>query len=242
MSQANILFLYSFYLLFRISVFRFALLCSVPHLSLSLSLSLSQQNNERHFVQHHYHDHAMDDDDVILDESHHEDDDHHNDGAVIGESSESANTTDDPLQQQKKKRRGGVSISFPMKLHAVLEQIDTDGYSSILSWQPHGRSFKIHKPREFTEYVMPHYFRQSKLTSFQRQLNLVRLSPHHRLFVRFVLPFVLLGIGPATMLGYVLLDWKYATRAVLALHVGFSLSPSLSLSLLPTTVRFQPID
>mmetsp|Transcript_46612 Transcript_46612/g.113557 ORF Transcript_46612/g.113557 Transcript_46612/m.113557 type:complete len:606 (-) Transcript_46612:285-2102(-) len=155
---------------------------------------LTAKNNERHFVQHHYHDHAMDDDDVILDESHHEDDDHHNDGAVIGESSESANTTDDPLQQQKKKRRGGVSISFPMKLHAVLEQIDTDGYSSILSWQPHGRSFKIHKPREFTEYVMPHYFRQSKLTSFQRQLNLYGFSRltkgadagsyYHELFLR----------------------------------------------------------
>mmetsp|Transcript_46610 Transcript_46610/g.113548 ORF Transcript_46610/g.113548 Transcript_46610/m.113548 type:complete len:611 (-) Transcript_46610:285-2117(-) len=155
---------------------------------------LTAKNNERHFVQHHYHDHAMDDDDVILDESHHEDDDHHNDGAVAVESSESANTTDDPLQQQKKKRRGGVSISFPMKLHAVLERMDTDGYSSILSWQPHGRSFKIHKPREFTEYVMPHYFRQSKLTSFQRQLNLYGFSRltkgadagsyYHELFLR----------------------------------------------------------
>ena len=38
--------------------------------------------------------------------------------------------------------------------------------------QPHGRCFVIHKPREFVDQVMPEYFRQSKLTSFQRQLNL----------------------------------------------------------------------
>ena len=189
------IFLFLFSLLFASLCFtlllstRFHARISLSHTHNSHSVAQKQKNNERHFVQHHYHDHAMDDDDVIIDDSHHEDEDHHSyGGAVSGESSEAGNATDDP--QQKKKRRGGVSISFPMKLHAVLEQMDTDGYSSILSWQPHGRAFKINKPKEFTEYVMPHYFRQSKLTSFQRQLNLVSLS---------------------LSLSHALLDWKHAT-------------------------------
>jgi hypothetical protein len=70
------------------------------------------------------------------------------------------------------RRRGGVSIAFPLRLHAVLDQVEVDGLSHIVSWQPHGRCFAIHKPKEFVDRVMPIYFRQTKLTSFQRQLNL----------------------------------------------------------------------
>lgn len=73
-------------------------------------------------------------------------------------------------------RKGGAAISFPTKLHNVLEQVEADGLAHIVSWQPHGRCFLIHKPKEFADHVMPHYFRQSKLTSFQRQLNLYGFS------------------------------------------------------------------
>jgi hypothetical protein len=86
------------------------------------------------------------------------------------------------------------SVSFPAKLHAILDQVAADGLGHILSWQPHGRCFKVHKPTEFVELVMPKYFRQTKLTSFQRQLNLYgfcRLTTgpdtsgyYHELFLR----------------------------------------------------------
>jgi hypothetical protein len=92
------------------------------------------------------------------------------------------------------RKRGGVSISFPMKLHAFLEQVVSDGLGHIVSWQFHGRCFVIHKPKEFADFVMPQYFRQTKLTSFQRQLNLYgfcRLTRgndsggyYHELFLR----------------------------------------------------------
>jgi len=92
------------------------------------------------------------------------------------------------------RRRGGVAVSFPLKLHSVLEQVEVDGFSHVISWQPHGRCFVIHKPKEFTDVVMPRYFRQTKLTSFQRQLNLYgfqRLTRgndsggyYHELFLR----------------------------------------------------------
>lgn len=121
--------------------------------------------HDRHFVHHDYHDHALDHD-----------------------------TSDDTEEDEASKRRGGVSVSFPLKLHAVLDQVEMDGHAHIISWQPHGRCFVIHKPKEFVNHVMPHYFRQSKLTSFQRQLNLYgfnRLTTgndsggyYHELFLR----------------------------------------------------------
>ncbi|KAL3923290.1 MAG: hypothetical protein SGILL_001737 [Bacillariaceae sp.] len=103
---------------------------------------LTAKGATRHFVEHHYIDHANDPDED-------------------GSSDEGSN-----------RKRGGVSVSFPLKLHSVLEQVQVDGFAHIISWQPHGRCFVIHNPKEFTETVMPRYFKQTKLTSFQRQLNL----------------------------------------------------------------------
>ena len=67
------------------------------------------------------------------------------------------------------KARGGVVAPFPMKLHYILSQEEV---SDIISWQPHGRSFKLHNPDKFLEKVMPLHFDQTKLSSFRRQLNL----------------------------------------------------------------------
>lgn len=90
--------------------------------------------------------------------------------------------------------RGGVTTPFPIKLHDMLDQIERDGYGDVISWQPHGRCFVVHKPKEFVDHVMPTYFKQSKFPSFQRQLNLYgfqRLTKgqdkggyYHELFLR----------------------------------------------------------
>lgn len=98
------------------------------------------------------------------------------------------------VEEEPHRRRGGVSIAFPLKLHAVLDQVENDGLGHVISWQPHGRCFVVHKPKEFTDHVMPKYFRQTKLTSFQRQLNLYGFSRltrggdaggyYHELFLR----------------------------------------------------------
>jgi len=106
-----------------------------------------------------------------------------------------ANDEDDAeIEQEGGRRKGGVSVSFPSKLHSVLDQVEQDGLAHVVSWQPHGRCFVIRKPKEFTEHIMPHYFRQSKLTSFQRQLNLYGFNRitrgndaggyYHELFLR----------------------------------------------------------
>lgn len=67
--------------------------------------------------------------------------------------------------------RGGVTTPFPIRLHQLLDRLEADGHSDVISWQPHGRCFVVRKPKEFKE-LLPTYFKLSKMSSFQRQLNL----------------------------------------------------------------------
>eukprot|EP00816_Leptocylindrus_hargravesii_P010921 CAMPEP_0196815400 /NCGR_PEP_ID=MMETSP1362-20130617/49520_1 /TAXON_ID=163516 /ORGANISM="Leptocylindrus danicus, Strain CCMP1856" /LENGTH=383 /DNA_ID=CAMNT_0042192337 /DNA_START=72 /DNA_END=1223 /DNA_ORIENTATION=+ len=76
------------------------------------------------------------------------------------------------LMEKPRAGRGGVTVPFPEKLYEMLQGADTDGYEDIVSWQPHGRAFCVHKPKPFVEEVIMRHFKQTKLTSFQRQLNL----------------------------------------------------------------------
>lgn len=45
--------------------------------------------------------------------------------------------------------------AFPMKLHDLLDYVEVEGLTDVVSWQPHGRSFAIRKPTEFVDNVMP---------------------------------------------------------------------------------------
>ena len=69
-----------------------------------------------------------------------------------------------------------MSRSFPEKLHSLLDAMDEEGQEHIASWQPHGRCFVVHDKAEFVRMIMPRFFLQTKLTSFQRQLNLYGTS------------------------------------------------------------------
>ena len=97
----------------------------------------------------------------------------HHDGLVVQHHyhDHAADPTIDP-SLVKHKAKGGVIMPFPVKLHDMLDQIEADGLAHVVSWQPHGRCFVVHKPKEFVNHVMPHYFKQTKMASFQRQLNL----------------------------------------------------------------------
>lgn len=92
------------------------------------------------------------------------------------------------------KKKGGVAIPFPLKLHELLEKAEEEKLTHIVSWQPHGRAFVVHQPKKFVTELMHRFFRQTKLTSFQRQLNLYGFSRltrgpdgggyYHELFLR----------------------------------------------------------
>ncbi len=71
-----------------------------------------------------------------------------------------------------RRNRGGVTEPFPDKLHRMLNAVEREGLSDVVSFFSHGRAFAIHKTRRFVSEIMPRFFRQSRLTSFQRQLNL----------------------------------------------------------------------
>lgn len=45
--------------------------------------------------------------------------------------------------------------TFPARLNYMLDEVDTDGFGEVVSWQPHGRSFLIHNQKRFKEEVLP---------------------------------------------------------------------------------------
>lgn len=132
-----------------------------------LKPGLTAKNQERQFVKHDYHDHANDDPGTYK--------------------------STYPLEEAKSSCFSSPE-PFPFKLHTLLDQIESDGHADVVSWQPHGRAFVIHQKQAFVECIMPKYFKQTKLTSFQRQLNLygfTRISRgtdgggyYHELFLR----------------------------------------------------------
>lgn len=58
--------------------------------------------------------------------------------------------------------------SFPIKLHSILSN---PRLSHIISWLPHGRSWRINNHKEFEQKIIPRYFRHRNLSSFMRQVN-----------------------------------------------------------------------
>jgi hypothetical protein len=57
---------------------------------------------------------------------------------------------------------------FPQTLMELLSSEDPD----IVTWLPSGKAFIVRSPKKFVETVLPRFFKQTKITSFQRQLNM----------------------------------------------------------------------
>lgn len=103
------------------------------------------KHHRRHFVHHNYHDHSEDMEEYPIFTA----------GNVNALSA-----------------KGGVVTPFPLVLYNMLDSAEDQGFSGIVSWLPHGRAFSVYDSKSFVEQVMPKFFRQSKISSFQRQLNL----------------------------------------------------------------------
>jgi len=57
-------------------------------------------------------------------------------------------------EQEQTTNRNGEQ-NFPVKLHFMLSELAADGLDHIVSWQPHGRCFVVHKHHEFVKFVLP---------------------------------------------------------------------------------------
>ncbi|GAX28161.1 hypothetical protein FisN_6Lh013 [Fistulifera solaris] len=95
----------------------------------------------------------------------------------------------------------GVPQQFPRRLFEMLEgetklmELDPVNHHQIISWSDSGKAFKIHNITAFAETILPKYFRTTKHSSFQRNLNLygftkVRRGPEtdmyaHPSFLRY---------------------------------------------------------
>lgn len=86
----------------------------------------------------------------------------------------------------------GTDSNFPAKLHHILSQ---PGLAHIITWLPHGRSWRLVDRQAFLSQIMPNYFSHSNYASFARQVNgwgFKRLSRkgtdygsyYHELFLR----------------------------------------------------------
>jgi len=80
------------------------------------------------------------------------------------------------VYSMQKRSRGGTTIPFPLRLHQMLDDVENACLTSIVSWRPHGRAFKVYNRDEFITKILPTYFHHNKFSSFQRQLNLYGFS------------------------------------------------------------------
>ena len=71
--------------------------------------------------------------------------------------------------KMRKDRR--TTASFPVKLIRMLTEVEKCGQQSIVTWNPDGRTLQVLSHKKFVSEILPNYFKQSKYTSFQRQLN-----------------------------------------------------------------------
>jgi len=76
------------------------------------------------------------------------------------------------LYSEKHVEKINKNEPFPLKLYRILHEAALNGDDDIISFNPSGLSFTIHKIEEFVEKIMPKYFTSNRMTSFQRQLNL----------------------------------------------------------------------
>lgn len=60
------------------------------------------------------------------------------------------------------------SQRFPVKLYALLSQ---PSLAQVIGWMPHGRSWKVFKPRIFETAVLPVFFESDNYHSFNRVIN-----------------------------------------------------------------------
>jgi HSF-type DNA-binding len=104
-----------------------------------------------------------------------------------------ASTIPDPRGNSR--RPQGKELFFPDRLYQLLELSEKHGWTDIVSFQPHGRSFRVHDKAAFVARLLPICLQgQGSWSSFLRQLRLYGFTRcesgpdygayYHELFLR----------------------------------------------------------
>jgi len=85
--------------------------------------------------------------------------------------SQSLNTSPNATAYPRTGKRG-VPQQFPRRLYKMLQSESGRSSPDMISWSESGGAFRIANVSIFSSLVLPMYFRTSKFSSFQRNLNL----------------------------------------------------------------------
>ena len=86
----------------------------------------------------------------------------------IKEPKEDNKEVDEPFHCEKYKKKAEFS-NFLLKLYQILEN---DQYKDIVQWGENGKYFIVKNIHDFTEKILPKYFKHNNYSSFIRQLNM----------------------------------------------------------------------
>lgn len=98
-------------------------------------------------------------------------------------------TTTQSLSHYEFPRTGkrGVPQQFPRRLYEMLDGetrrnkiSSSDNEDVIISWSTSGKAFRIYDVKGFASTILPKYFRTTKFSSFQRNLNLYGFTKARR--------------------------------------------------------------
>lgn len=64
------------------------------------------------------------------------------------------------------------SSSVPAFLAKLWKMVDDPSTNELISWNDEGNSFIIHNQPDFTQHLLPYYYKHSNMASFVRQLNM----------------------------------------------------------------------
>lgn len=68
-------------------------------------------------------------------------------------------------------QNGLMGRNFLDDIRDILDEAKPYNFEHIVSWMPHGRSFKIHKERDFVQCILPRYTSKTAFSSFSGALQ-----------------------------------------------------------------------
>lgn len=100
---------------------------------------------------------------------------------------------------------------FLCKTYDLLQERDDDdddGNKKIVSWNAQGNGFVVWSPAEFSELMLPKYFKHNNFSSFIRQLNTyvsVSLKYYIHIFIYNILIYINFGLAWLCFLSTILI-------------------------------------